>query len=341
MNKEIEDKVDRIIREYGREDHPSPEDAEFVQWLLDERHKAEKDKALWKAWNGFAGMKHSAKTYASLRKIKAQLGLPAPKRRISTLGTASIAASLLILITVGSLWLARDSGKTIVADIPVKTPVETPIAADNTRKWTAAESVVQEILPDSSQVRLQPNSSLTYSEATDGTIYADLSGEGFFDIQRKDSAAFVVRTSTLQVRVHGTQFNVKDYPGENYTTVTLYQGKVEVIFPDKSYFMKPGHLLSYVHDSGEVLYDALPSKNAAQNDDMLNFEQLELVDILQMISNIYGVEIEVAEGDYLSDPLSISFNGKESIEELMLILQQLSGEFSYDIEDGTIKIHSN
>ncbi|MDL2319543.1 FecR family protein [Alistipes sp. OttesenSCG-928-B03] len=335
MNKEIEDRVDRIILGYKHETYPSPVDADFAEWLLDERHKAEKEKALWKAWKGFAGVRNSARTYAALRKIKARLGLPPPKRRPIQMRIAAMAAAILALTIVGSLWLLDDKGPESIDNIR-----QTVVELSNVVELSAEESVVQEKLPGNSRVWLKQHSSLKYGEKIDRTHYADLTGEGLFDIQLSDSSSFVVRTQSLQVRVYGTRFNVREYPGEGYSTVTLYRGKVKVILPEETFLMEPGYLLTYIHETREVLYDLLPKGvEEQQRDDLFDFDKVELYDILKCISDFYQVDMEMGEGSYLSDKLSTRFSGSESLEETMLILQELSGEFSYEVDGGMVRIH--
>jgi len=51
MSTEIEKKVNRIIEAYAGNEHLPPEtEKEFAEWLLDERHRKEKEQALGALW---------------------------------------------------------------------------------------------------------------------------------------------------------------------------------------------------------------------------------------------------------------------------------------------------
>lgn len=332
MSSEPDKKADRIIREYAKREYPPLTESNFKRWLLDERGEEDKDKALSTVWSSLAGMKASANAHAALKRTRARLGLPSHGCRIVKLRVAAAAAAIIIVAAVGGIWFISNDTTPGVGDKPVAEMLDI-------RELHAVDSVIQEKLSDDSRIWLKQNSSLTYRKTVEGAIYADLEGECFFDVQLEDSATFVVCTSTLQVRVHGTHFNVKESLDEHYTSVALYKGLVEVVIKDRSVFMEPGNLLTYMHDSGEVLYDLLPDNDGGWRYDMLAFDKVELHDILKRISDFYGITIEVAEGAYLYDRLSIQFDGNESAEELIFILSELSGNFSYEMNGDKVSIY--
>lgn len=88
-------------------------------------------------------------------------------------------------------------------------------------------------LSDGTKVHLNAGSRFTYPSgfsARNRTV--GLTGEGYFEVMRNEESPFIVSVSLLDVKVLGTQFNVKAYAGED-TEVTLEKGKVEVyIDPD-------------------------------------------------------------------------------------------------------------
>lgn len=54
-----------------------------------------------------------------------------------------------------------------------------------------------------------------------------LQGEGNFDVAKDEARPFLVKTDDLSVRVLGTAFNLKCYPGDERVEATLVQGKCE------------------------------------------------------------------------------------------------------------------
>lgn len=56
-----------------------------------------------------------------------------------------------------------------------------------------------------------------------------LSGEGYFKVAKDTQAPFIVETDLGEIRVMGTEFNVKCYPDETIIATTLVNGKVSFI----------------------------------------------------------------------------------------------------------------
>jgi transmembrane sensor len=87
----------------------------------------------------------------------------------------------------------------------------------------------QVLLPDGSQVWLNSDSRLTYSDFHNDTVrQVELEGEAYFDVVKNPAKPFIVHTSSIDVRVLGTAFDVKSYPGESTFETTLIRGMVEV-----------------------------------------------------------------------------------------------------------------
>jgi transmembrane sensor len=91
-------------------------------------------------------------------------------------------------------------------------------------------------LADGTQVWLNAGSELKYASSfgfRDREVY--LSGEAYFSVTHSKKQ-FVVNTSYIDVRVHGTEFNVKAYKDEDYVQTTLVKGSVSMIikYPTRS-----------------------------------------------------------------------------------------------------------
>ena len=85
------------------------------------------------------------------------------------------------------------------------------------------------ILPDGSKVWLNADSRLTYHNTFNSRIReVELDGEAFFDVVKDSGRPFIVHTSGIDVKVLGTSFNVKSYPGDATIEATLIRGMVEI-----------------------------------------------------------------------------------------------------------------
>lgn len=82
-------------------------------------------------------------------------------------------------------------------------------------------------LPDGTLVVLNAGSRLVYPQdfGVDNRE-VELSGEGYFEVERNEKLPFHVQTPSLLVRGLGTKFNFRDYPNDEEAVVSLLEGKV-------------------------------------------------------------------------------------------------------------------
>jgi transmembrane sensor len=97
--------------------------------------------------------------------------------------------------------------------------------------WYTVESPygsrVRLILADGSKVWLNAGSNFRYSSLfgqTNRKVF--LNGEAFFSVKKDSSRQFVVTTPHLDVKVYGTEFNVKAYSNEDNVQTTLVSGSI-------------------------------------------------------------------------------------------------------------------
>lgn len=167
---------------------------------------------------------------------------------------------------------------------------------------TAYGEIKQVMLPDSSLVYLNANSTLRIAEEWDPAegrgVWLD--GEAYFEIVKKTGAGnarFIVHTPALAVEVLGTKFNVNMLGAR--TTVSLKEGKVQLtakapISEGKHVFMmKPGD---------EVLVEKNYSQlKEAVNTDLIadwrnhryHFDNTSMADISAMILTKFGYEVVI------------------------------------------------
>jgi transmembrane sensor len=89
------------------------------------------------------------------------------------------------------------------------------------------------ILPDGSTVWLNAGSRIEYDPSFNGkqrvvTLY----GEAYFDVVKNPDIPFLVHAGKFTIRVLGTVFNVKSYPGEGAMETTLIRGLVQITRDD-------------------------------------------------------------------------------------------------------------
>lgn len=195
-----------------------------------------------------------------------------PKRKVRFLKQFSVAASLLLLISVGFYVLNNNS--------------------KITHKTNFGE-ILNIKLQDGSDVTLNSNSSLSYYKNESRKVW--LSGEAFFQVDKKvvTNAKFWVLTDDLSVEVYGTSFNVNTK--KKKTDVFLEEGSIWLKLKngaDKK--MIPGNYISYSAKKNKILEDKNifnPITKTSWKDGSLLFENLSLEKAMEKIEESYGFTI--------------------------------------------------
>ncbi len=175
-------------------------------------------------------------------------------RRRRRLGWASLAIAAMV---GAGLWFGEPfRQKQAEAETETANPC---IAEVSTRN--GSKSKVQ--LPDGSQVWLNSGSKLTYGKDFNGTLReVNLTGEAYFDVVKNPGKPFIIHARNIDIRVVGTAFNVKSYPGDKTTETSLIRGIIEVNIrnrPAEKIILKPNEKLVVAADDLPVVKQALPA----------------------------------------------------------------------------------
>jgi transmembrane sensor len=168
------------------------------------------------------------------------------ERSRKSLFIISIAAAVLMVVSL--YWYNSVTPKTTS-----KRPFAAGQAGKNIEVSSRNGSKTTLTLPDGSKVWLNAGSVLTYNKDFGGEKReVELSGEAFFEVVPAISPVttqkipFLIHTQHIDVRVLGTAFNVKSYPGDKQTETSLVHGKVEVMIhnrPDEKIILHPNEKL--------------------------------------------------------------------------------------------------
>lgn len=83
--------------------------------------------------------------------------------------------------------------------------------------------------PDGSKVWVNSGSTLKYPTNFDSKeVDLFLEGEAYFDIVKNPNRKLNVKTSTINIQVHGTTFNIKSYNDEDVVETTLLEGSISI-----------------------------------------------------------------------------------------------------------------
>lgn len=180
---------------------------------------------------------------------------------------AGVAASVLVVFLVFS---------------PAKKTENKPVASNIISTRPGSKSKVE--LPDGTQVWLNADSKLTYAQNFIGnTREVTLTGEAFFDVAHANSVEtgqkipFIIHTNSIDIKVLGTAFNVRSYPGEKTIETALIRGSVEVTLhnsPDKKIVLKPDEKLIVKNDNAVVVSNKPALADSTDNEPMMTLSKI-------------------------------------------------------------------
>jgi transmembrane sensor len=188
-----------------------------------------------------------------------------------------IAASILIFVSVGlSIWkLGFDS-------------------INASTHFIAVDSVKHLVLPDSSSIWLNKNSSIIVSgDFNEAKREVELHGEAYFEIARNVHKPFIVHSHAMETTVLGTAFNILE-KDDSITIITVSKGKVSVENSRNTFLS--------ILLRGDVLHhnNSLNQFTKTQNDDLnflswktgvIRFESASLGEVCKYLSKYYNVHI--------------------------------------------------
>lgn len=201
------------------------------------------------------------------------------------------------------------------------------------------KSTVQ--LPDGSTVQLNSDTKITFPDKfIGGTREVELSGEAYFKVQSDSSKPMIVNTNKgFQIKVLGTEFNVKSYDNDNTAQATLYEGSINLITPTATTVVKPNEqVVIQKNNSVKLFVPETISDTKAWTEGRLVFEETKMSEVVKMLERWHGVNIIVKEPKILNYTITANFNS-ESIYQIMYIIKNCS-LIDYKIADNIVTLFS-
>lgn len=198
----------------------------------------------------------------------------------------------------------------------------------------------QIVLSDGTKVWLNAGTTLQYSTLKNrGQRKVKLlDGEAYFQVTKDKKHPFIVETSTQQIQVLGTHFNVSNYADEGKTVTTLEEGSVKVLLPDSSgtrnILLKPGEQSINKNGHLSVVKANLQTALAWRNG-LIKFKDAPLKSILQQASRWYNIEVEY-EGIPATELFTGGISRTDNLEVLLKVLR-ISGIKFKVVEDNNHK----
>ena len=197
------------------------------------------------------------------------------------------------------------------------------------------ESAIMVGLPDGTQAWLNPGTELAF----DSTFNADernvsLSGEAYFDVAHNPDCPFIVTTESFRIKVLGTVFNVRNFPGDARPEVSLAQGSVAMQNLD-------GVNLVRLRPGQQAVYDTMVESleiNDIYIGDMLmrhygavSLKGATIKEIVAEISEMYGVGISIG-GEDDGTTYNFSFQKDSNVGDILDMLEFVCEGVEFSIE---------
>lgn len=194
-------------------------------------------------------------------------------------------------------------------------------------------------LADGSSVWLNAGSSLIYSDRFSvWNRKVKLSGEGYFEITRHGGRPFIVETSSYDIKVTGTKFNVSSYPEDDFASVALTEGSVELLSDEMKIPMSAGETVTLDKDSGKFYRSHEPNGNSnSWIENRVAFDNITLDLLATKLSRQYNRRIFIESDTLRKRKFHISLRNNESIEEVLSALKDII-PITYEFVDKDIYI---
>jgi len=179
-------------------------------------------------------------------------------------------------------------------------------------------------LKDGTRIWINSGSKLVYPvcfEKHKREIFVE--GEIYLDVSSNPERPFIVRTSTLDVKVLGTQFNVSAYSDQSDLQVLLVSGEVEIRRNGVSKeILKPNQLFSYNENRQDFSVSTVDASDyIAWKDGYYPFYSQDIGTILTKLSKYYNVQFHWNE-----KIRELSCSGKlelkENLQEVLSTLEK-------------------
>jgi transmembrane sensor len=267
------------------------------------------------------------------------------------------AALILFIVSLGIAGIRFTKNRSAVNEPQVWNTLEAPFG-----------SRTHLTLADGTSVWLNAGSQLKYSSRfgkKDRKVF--LEGEGYFHVAKDQKRQFIVSTSYLDIKVYGTQFNVKAYPDENTIQTTLVEGSVMIedrvdlwakrhritLKPNQTatYYIQeskavvkskndqPAGIQMFPEKKMTLLPHVNPTVYTSWKDSRWLIEAETLASLAVKLERRYNVKIVIKSPELQNYRFSGTL--KDETLEQVLNLIKLSAPIQYTIENNVVSLDEN
>lgn len=163
-------------------------------------------------------------------------------------------------------------------------------------------------------------------------------GEAYLEVAHNASCPFIVKTDHLDVKVLGTEFNVKSYPDEASSSVILVKGSVQAIIKSQKIAMRENELFTLNNSTEKI---SLEKTNVLEyiswKDGWMYCTNERMESVAQKLSRYYDVKIQFIDPKVKDITLTGKLDLKDEYSKVFDVIGFIAPTpIDYKIVDGSI-----
>lgn len=195
-------------------------------------------------------------------------------------------------------------------------------------------------LSDGTKVWLNADTRFRYPLAFVGDkreVYIE-NGEVFFDVAKNKEKPFVVHFNNRQVKVLGTQFNVKSYNESDTDLITLAEGRIEVNNDNSSVELVPNQQAVIDRNNNHLKINMVDANiyTAWKNRRFL-YRQEKLEEIMKDLARFYNIKVFYRNEDVKNEVFTLRLSQEDPFETILENFE-LTGKVQFEINRNNIII---
>lgn len=295
-----QEKIDALILAYLKGETTPEQDRALAEYLEESTDHQDY----------FADLRAVARYLEASRTGEKPLVKASPVRKRPSWIIPAAAAALFLMFGLGASQVWTRTGKVVYDNPGTKT--------------------IQVQLPDHSRVWLADGSTLSYNRRTfDRKRDVLLVGQADFDVTKNGKSPFRVETSSIEVTVHGTIFQVRDFPSEDYAEATLAEGAVSLrpLSGEDRFNISVGQRAVYKEKTREMTIEEVPvDQILLRRTGIISIENATIHQIVERIQTDFGVRLSaVSVGGSSDGTFTFSYPEKAPLGDVLGMLEVLTG----------------
>lgn len=200
-------------------------------------------------------------------------------------------------------------------------------------------------LSDNTIVWLNAGSRLIYpSKFTGDQREVMLFGEAFFEVSKNPGMPFVVKTSSIEIKVLGTKFDISAYPEDNVIQTVLKEGSVSIRRNGSGLFetdlvISPNQMASFDKTTlDSKIYNVDAGAYTIWTQGLLSFDDLEMCRVLKSLERYYNIHFRYADPMTGSQRITGKLDLNKDLQEVLEYLTKVSSTKFAKIDDSNYQI---